>query len=64
MKAKINDHEKRIVGLEKTDAIMGERMDNLIKQLSSLSNWIKTLIFLLLGGLFSFFVWYIQSLVM
>jgi hypothetical protein len=62
IKEQVKDHESRIRKLEISDATMTERMDNLIKQLSSLTGWVKALVIILITSLTGFLIWYIQSL--
>lgn len=59
---RLDNHENRIKDLEISDAKMGEKLDNLIKQLENLAAWIKALV--ILGGtsLVGFFFWYIQNI--
>lgn len=59
---KLDNHETRIQNLEKTDATLIERMDNLISQMQAVTGWIKWLIVTIILTLSGFFVWYIQSI--
>lgn len=53
--------DDRVHVLEKSDVRMTERVDNLIKQLESLTAWVKTLVILLVTTLGGFFIWYVQN---
>ncbi|SHH76145.1 Haemolysin XhlA [Caloranaerobacter azorensis DSM 13643] len=59
---KLDNHESRIVQLEINDAKMGEKIQNLIEKIESLTAWIKALVMLGATSLIGFFIWYIQSL--
>lgn len=59
---RLDDHEKRIGNLEINEAKMGEKIENLIEKLDSLTSWIKALVMLGATSLIGFFFWYIQSL--
>ncbi|WP_432662468.1 hemolysin XhlA family protein [Wukongibacter baidiensis] len=59
---RLDDHEKRIGKLEINDAKMGEKIENLIEKLDSLTSWIKALVMLVATSFIGFFFWYIQSL--
>ena len=59
---RLDNHEKRIGQLEINNANMGEKIENLIKKLDSLTSWIKALVMLVAASFTSFFFWYIQSL--
>lgn len=41
---------------------VAERLENLCKELSSLTTWVKTLVVAMLTSLVGFIIWYIQSL--
>lgn len=58
----LKSHEKRIGKLEIADAEIRVEIKNLIKNINSLTSWIKALV--LLGGstLVGFFIWYIQTI--
>ena len=62
IRGQVQDHEKRIVALEKTDAEFAIRLENLVKKLEELTGWIKALVIVLVTATGGFFVWYIQSL--
>ncbi len=62
LKNTINDHEKRIVMLEKTDAEFAIRMENLIEKIDSLTGWVKALVVSIVTTGVGFIIWYIQSL--
>ncbi|WP_432400898.1 hemolysin XhlA family protein [Wukongibacter sp. M2B1] len=59
---RMDNHEKRIGKLEINDAKMGEKIENLIGKLDSLTSWIKALVMLVATSFIGFFFWYIQSL--
>jgi len=58
----LQDHEQRLRRLEENSIRLSERLENLCKELSGLTLWMKTLVGLMLTSLVGFFVWYIQSL--
>jgi predicted nuclease with TOPRIM domain len=60
--SKLENHELRIQSLEKSDVKMNEQINNLIKELSSLTSWVKALVVSIFGTLVGFIIWYIQSL--
>lgn len=69
LKGRLDNHErrldnqgKRIGKLEISDAKMGEKIENLIDKLDSLTNWIKALVMICITSLMGFFFWYIQNL--
>lgn len=62
IKEQIQEHEERIRMLEITNTRLAERIDNLCKEISSLTSWIKGLVIAFLTTLSGFFIWYIQSL--
>lgn len=51
----ISDHEKRIVDLEKCDAIFAVQFKNLCEKLDSLVGWLKAIFIVLLTGGIAFF---------
>lgn len=59
---RLENHEIRIKDLEISDAKLGEKIDNLIKQLENLTAWIKALV--MLGGtsFVGFFFWYVRNI--
>ena len=59
---RLDNHEKRIGKLEINDAKMGEKIENLIKKLDSLTSWIKALVMVFAASFISFFFWYIQNI--
>lgn len=61
-KETLQDHEKRLRHLEENSIRLGERLENLCKELSGLTLWVKTLVGLMLTSLVGFFIWYIQTL--
>jgi len=61
-KETLQDHEKRLRNLEANNIRLAERLENLCKELSSLTTWVKTLVVAMLTSLVGFFIWYIQSL--
>ncbi len=61
-KETLQDHETRIRRLEENSIRLGERLERLCRELSSLANWIKTLVTLGATSLVGFLIWYIQSL--
>ncbi|MCT4507846.1 MAG: hemolysin XhlA family protein [Tepidibacter sp.] len=54
--------EKRVGTLEISDATKGQKIENLIEKIDSLTSWIKALIMLFGTSLVGFFFWYIQNL--
>ena len=60
--SRLDNHEKRIGQLEISDAKMGEKIENLIEKLDSLTSWIKALVLLVSTSFIGFFFWYIQNL--
>ncbi len=58
----LQDHEQRLRRLEENSIRLGEKLENLCKELSGLATWMKTLVGLMLTSLAGFFVWYVQSL--
>ncbi|WP_432406760.1 hemolysin XhlA family protein [Wukongibacter sp. M2B1] len=60
--SRLDNYEKRIGKLEINDAKMGEKIENLIEKLDSLTSWIKALVMLVATSFIGFFFWYIQSL--
>jgi len=62
MKEQVKDHEHRIVSLEKSDAVLANKIDNLCAQLSGLTSWLKGLVVSMIASLVGFFFWYIQNL--
>ncbi len=59
---RLDNHERRIGNLEISEAKMGEKIENLIEKLDSLTSWIKALVMLGATSLMGFFLWYVQSL--
>lgn len=62
IKKQVQDHEVRIRTVEQDSIRLDERLENLCKELSSLTNWIKTLVVALLTSMVGFFIWYVQNL--
>jgi len=58
----VKDHERRIVALEKTDAELMIRFENLAEKIDSLTGWIKALVISIITTGVGFILWYIQSL--
>jgi hypothetical protein len=61
-KETLQDHEQRLRRLEENSIRLGEKLENLCRELSGLTTWMKTLVGLMLTSLAGFFIWYIQSL--
>jgi hypothetical protein len=61
-KETLHDHEQRLRRLEENSIRLGERLESLCKEISSLTVWMKTLVGLMLTSLVGFFIWYVQSL--
>ena len=59
--SRLNSHGQRLDKLEQNAVRLEERLDNLIKQLSSLNNTIKWFIGLLVGSYVGFFFYVIQN---
>ena len=59
---KFSDVEGRLVKLEVNDAMITERISNLINKIDGLTSWMKAIVMLFAGSLLSFFVWYIQQI--
>lgn len=62
LKEQVQDHEVRIRTLEVDSVRLGERLESLCKELSSLTSWIKALFIALVTAMGGFIIWYIQSL--
>jgi len=58
---RLNSHGQRLDKLEQNAVRLEERLDNLIKQLSSLNSTIKWFIGLLVGSYVGFFFYVIQN---
>lgn len=58
---RINNHGERIDGLEQGSVRLEERLDNLIKQLSSLNTMMRWFIGLMVASFISFFFYAIQQ---
>lgn len=58
---RINNHSERIDMIERVNSRLEERLDGLIKQLSTLNSTMKWFMGLLLGGIVSFFFYAIQQ---
>ncbi len=58
---RLNSHGQRLDKLEQNAVRLEERLDNLIKQLSSLNSTIKWFIGLLIGSYVGFFFYVIQN---
>lgn len=59
---RLDNHSDRIRQLELSEAMTGQKIENLIEKLDSLTSWIKALVMLGATSLVGFFIWYIQSL--
>ena len=58
----MQDHETRLRRLEESNIRLGERIESLCKELSSLTTWVKTLVAAMFTSLVGFFIWYVQNL--
>ncbi len=58
---RLNNHGQRLDKLEQNAVKLEERLDNLIKQLSSLNSTMKWFIGLLVGSYVGFFFYVIQN---
>lgn len=58
---RLNSHGQRLDKLEQNAVRLEERLDNLIKQLSSLNSTMKWFIGLLIGSYVGFFFYVIQN---
>ena len=58
---RLNNHSERIDKLEQNNVRMEERLDNLIKQLSSLNTIMRWFVGLLVGAFVSFFFYAVQQ---
>ena len=62
IRGQVQDHEKRIVALEKSDAEFAIKLENLLEKIDNLTGWIKALVLSIVGTGVGFIIWYIQSL--
>lgn len=58
---RLNNHGERIDKLEQNSVRLEERLDNLIKQLSSLNTMLRWFIGLMIGAFVSFFFYAVQQ---
>jgi predicted nuclease with TOPRIM domain len=58
---RLNNHGERIDKLEQNSARLEERLDNLIKQLSSLNTMLRWFIGLMIGSFVAFFFYAVQQ---
>ena len=58
---RLNSHSDRLDNIEKTNSVLQERLDNLIKQLSQLNSTLKWFIGIMTGAFISFFFYAAQK---